>query len=61
MAYEKAIALDPDYDLAMFNLGGVHWNNGDLISATKAWRRAKEKFPDHALAEEIRARMPFLR
>ena len=60
VAYEKAIALDPDYDLAMFNLGGVHWNNGDLIAATLVWRRAIENFPDHALAAEIRARILFL-
>jgi hypothetical protein len=44
----------------MFNLGGVHWNDGDLISATRTWRRAIEKFPDRALAEKIRARMPLL-
>ena len=61
VAYEKAIALDPEYDLAMFNLGGVHWNNGDLIAAAEVWRRAIEKFPDHALADEIRARMLLLR
>ncbi|MCA1778004.1 MAG: tetratricopeptide repeat protein [Xanthomonadaceae bacterium] len=54
-AYEKAIALDPDYDLAMFNLGGVHWNDGDLIAAQRVWRKAIEKFPDHELAEEIQA------
>ena len=59
-AYEKAIALDPQYDLAMFNLGGVHWNNGDLVAAAEVWRPAIKKFSDHALAEEIRARMSFL-
>lgn len=59
-AYQKAIALDPDYDLAMFNLGGVHWNDGDLIAATRTWRRAIVKFPDHPLAQEIRERMPLL-
>ncbi len=59
-AYEKAIALDPDYDLAMFNLGGVYWNDDDPIAAMQVWRRAIEKFPVHPLAEEIRARMAFL-
>ena len=56
-AYEKAIALDPDYDLAIFNLGGVHWNDGNLIVARQVWRRAIERFPDHELAEEVRARI----
>lgn len=56
-AYEKAIVLDPEYDLAMFNLGGVHWNDGNLIAAKQVWRRAIEKFPDHELVEEVRARI----
>lgn len=59
-AYEKAIALDPDYDVAMFNLGGVYWNNGDLVAAARVWRQAIDRFPDHALAADIRARMPLL-
>jgi len=57
-AYERAITLDPDYDLAMFNLGGVHWNDRDLVAATRVWRRAIEKFPDHALAAEVREMLP---
>lgn len=60
VAYEKAISLEPDYDLAMFNLGGVHWNDGDLIAAMRVWRQAIEKFPDHALAAEVRERLPLL-
>ncbi|MGF7156274.1 tetratricopeptide repeat protein [Novosphingobium gossypii] len=59
-AYGKAIALDPDYDIAMFNLGGVHWNDGDLIAAARVWRKAIERFPDHALAAEVRDRLPLL-
>ncbi len=59
-AYKKAIALDPDYDLAAFNLGGVHWKDGDLIAAMRVWRQAIEKFPDHALAAEVRERLPLL-
>ena len=30
-AYEKALALDPDYDLAMFNLGGAHLEPGRQV------------------------------
>lgn len=59
-AYEKAIELDPEYDIAMFNLGGVHWNDGNIIAAKQMWRRAIERFPDHELVEEIRARIPSL-
>lgn len=59
-AYEKAIVLDPDYDVAMFNLGGVHWNEGDLVAASRVWRQAIERFPDHALAAEVRDRLPIL-
>lgn len=60
-AYEKAIMVDPDYDLAMFNLGGVHWNTGDPITAAQVWRRAIEKFPDHPLTGEIRSRVALFR
>lgn len=59
-AYEKAIALDPDSALAMFNLGGVYWNDGDLIAATRVWQLAIEKFPDHDLVAEVRERLPLL-
>lgn len=59
-AYETAIALDSDYDLAMFNLGGVHWNDGNLIAASRVWQQAINKFPDHALAAEVRERLPML-
>ena len=51
-AYEKAPALDADYDLAMFNLGGVLWNCGDRERALHTWRRAAEEFPDHELTEQ---------
>ena len=53
-AYEKALALDQDYDLAMFNLGGVLWNSGDREQALLTWRRAVEQFPDHELTVRLR-------
>ena len=59
-AYEKAIELDPEYDIAMFNLGGVHWNDGNIIAAKQVWRRAIERFPNHELTEEICARISVL-
>ena len=56
----RALALDPDYDLAMFNLGGVHWNSGDRVEAEKVWRAAVKRFPDHELAVKLRFMVPFL-
>ena len=29
-AYEQALVLDPNYALAMFDLGGTYWNSGDF-------------------------------
>ncbi len=57
-AYEKALALDPDYDLAMFNLGGAHWNRGEKIEALAIWMTAIDRFPDHELAAKLRSDMP---
>ncbi|MGH9586056.1 MAG: tetratricopeptide repeat protein, partial [Acidobacteriaceae bacterium] len=57
-AYEKALALDPDYDLAMFNLGGVHWNSGKKIEALGIWKAAIGRFPDHELAAKLKRDMP---
>ncbi|MFJ6322022.1 MULTISPECIES: tetratricopeptide repeat protein [unclassified Rhizobium] len=58
-AYEKALALDPDYDLAMFNLGGAHWNSGEEIKALGIWKAAIDRFPDHELAAKLKRDMPF--
>lgn len=59
-AYERALALDPDYDLAMFNLGGAHWNSGKKIEALRIWKVAIDRFPDHELAARLRRDMPIL-
>ena len=53
-AYKKALVLDPDYDLAMFNLGGVLWNSGDREQALHTWRRAVEQYPDHEFTARLR-------
>ena len=39
-SYEKALALDPHYAVAMFDLGGAHWNSGNAATAAKVWRAA---------------------
>ena len=58
-AYKQALALDPAYALAMFNLGGVYWNSGDREQALPIWRRAVELFPDHELTTRLRSEIPF--
>lgn len=59
-AYGKALDLDSDYALAVFNLGGVYWNDGDRAKALEIWRPAIARFPDHELAARLRQDMPGL-
>jgi tetratricopeptide (TPR) repeat protein len=53
-AYERALALDPDHAVALFDLGGAHWNSGDASSAVEVWTAATERFPDHELSAKLR-------
>ncbi|WP_444939193.1 DUF4365 domain-containing protein [Microbulbifer sp. JMSA002] len=57
-AYQKAIDLDPDYDLAWFNLGGYYWNFGAEEEAMEIWRKAVTRFPDHDLTKELQQNFP---
>ena len=59
-AYEKAIELDNDYDLAWFNLGGVYWNARQIEKAAEVWEEAVRRFPNHEMAEKLRQNIPFL-
>ena len=59
-AYHKALALDPDYALAMFDLGGTYWNSGDLKQASQVWKAAIDRFPDHELAAKVKWDFPQL-
>lgn len=59
-AYDKAIALNPDYGLAWFNLGGIYWNRGDWDLARTTWKTAVERFPDHELAAKLRSDLPMV-
>jgi tetratricopeptide (TPR) repeat protein len=59
-AYQKALALDPDYALAMYNLGGAHWNRGDSQLASQVWKAAVARFPNHELATMVRRNFPQL-
>lgn len=59
-AYQRALELDDDYDLAWFNLGGVYWNSRAKGRATEVWREAVMRFPNHELARKLRQDLPFL-
>ena len=53
-AYERAVELDEDYDLAWFNLGGAYWNAKKPAEALEVWREAMHRFPNHELASKVR-------
>jgi len=59
-AYQKALALDPNYALAMFDLGGAYWNSGDVEQASQVWKAAIDRFPSHELATKVRRDFPQL-
>jgi tetratricopeptide (TPR) repeat protein len=59
-AYEKALALDPHYAVAMFDLGGAHWNSGNAATTAEVWRAAIERFPDHELVAKVKRDFPRL-
>jgi tetratricopeptide (TPR) repeat protein len=59
-AYQKVITLNPNYDLAWFNMGGVHWNAGEWEEASRVWKAAVDRFPDHELATLLRRDLPFV-
>ena len=59
-AYQKAITLNPDYDLAWFNLGGVHWNSEEWGEARQIWKIAIDKFPEHELVAILRRDFSFI-
>ena len=46
--------------MALFNLGGVYWNDRDFAEAAKVWKVATARFPDHDLAVQLRRDIPDL-
>ena len=59
-AYERALELDPEYDHALFNLGGTHWDAGDKLTAIRIWKEAVGRWLDHELSTKLRQNMPTL-
>lgn len=59
-AYQRAIELDDNYDLAWFNLGGIYWNSQDHTQAANIWKQAMARFPNHELVRKLRKEFPFL-
>lgn len=59
-AYQKSLALDPDYAVAMFDFGGTYWNMGDVATAAEVWTAAIERFPDHELSAKLKCDWSFL-
>jgi tetratricopeptide (TPR) repeat protein len=57
-AYERALKLDPEYDHALFNLGGLYWNRRDIRRALKIWKDAVKRFPDHSKVPLLRDMLP---
>lgn len=56
--YHRALELDPDYDLAWFNLGGIYWNSLDVGNAVKIWREAIQRYPNHNLSHKLHLDLP---
>lgn len=59
-AYERTLLLDPDHVVAMFDLGGTHWNRGDVVTAIEIWTSAIERFPSHELSAKLKRDSPLL-
>ncbi|WP_442807620.1 DUF4365 domain-containing protein [Trinickia soli] len=59
-AHEKTLTLDPDDAVAMFDLGGAHWNSGDAATAMDVWKTAIKRFPDHELCATLKRDFPSL-
>lgn len=57
-SYRQALALEPDYALALFNLGGICWKYGPKDEAIQIWKDALKRFPSHPLAEKLREDLP---
>ncbi len=55
--FDKALALDPDYELAMMNKVGYFLTKNNLSNAEKWLNRILKKFPENAKATEMLKRI----
>lgn len=53
-AYLRALELDPDYELVLFNLGGMYLKQRDVANARRIWIEALRRFPEHELSQRIK-------
>lgn len=54
-AYRMAIEVEPEYDKAWFDFGGLRWNLRDPEGAFAIWKVALAKFPESEEAVRLRA------
>ncbi len=59
-ACERALTIDPDCAVAIFDLGGTYWNFGDKEKGAEIWKDAAARFPEHELTDVLRRDFPFL-
>ena len=57
-SYHRAVALDGDDALSLFNLGSVLWNHRSKSEAITVWTVAVKQFPSHPLAAHLRSKLP---
>lgn len=52
-SHARAIELDENDPLPWFDLGGAHWNAGDIETAKKVWTEATARFPRHPMRARV--------
>jgi tetratricopeptide (TPR) repeat protein len=57
-AYMQSLALDPEYALALFNLGGAFLKIKDIENAMATWSEAIRRFPSHELSAKLKKDFP---
>jgi len=57
-SYARALLLDPDYELAMYGMAGLLWNEGEFARAEQLFREAAQRFPDHPETAKLRDTFP---
>jgi tetratricopeptide (TPR) repeat protein len=50
--YKKALAVDPNFTLALFHLGLVNYYEGDKVQAHKLWQKVLKLDPTNSMAQQ---------